>query len=274
MSADRDEELVGARRRIAELEAEITRLHSRLEDERAADDLRTRLAAVGAAGVIGAPTEHQALLEGLVRTAMHVLGARAGSLYLIDEGADELIFEVAFGEKAAPLRGQRIPIGQGIAGWVAATGQALAVADVQQDPRWASEIGRTVGYAPRTMLAMPLLLHDEVTGVLQLLDKEDGTTFSGYGDPRPLRPAGRRCHCPVGDRAQLAGIGEGTDLTRRAATFLDRTEETAEYRDVLRLADLVGGIARQGEAGRRLCLEIVGALAAYLATQANSLSKE
>ncbi|MGN6755065.1 MAG: GAF domain-containing protein, partial [Thermomicrobiales bacterium] len=121
------------RSRIAALEQEVARLRTRLGDERLADELRSRLTAVGALATLTAPAEQGALLEQIVQTAMHVLRARAGSLYLLDEETDELIFEVALGERATPLRGQRIPLGQGIAGWVAATGQAIAVADVQQD---------------------------------------------------------------------------------------------------------------------------------------------
>src|SRR5690348_4743424 len=116
------------RARIAALEQEVARLQARLGDERLADELRVRLTAVGTLATLSAPAEHGALLEQIVQTAMHVLRARAGSLYLLDEESDELIFEVALGERAAPLRGQRIPLGQGIAGWVAATGQAIAVA--------------------------------------------------------------------------------------------------------------------------------------------------
>lgn len=165
-------ELAAARARIAALEAEVARLRARVADEQVVDDLRARLAGVGAVGILRAPSERDDLLEQLVRTAMHVLHARAGSLYLVDEEADELIFEVALGEQAAPLRGQRFPVGQGVAGWVAATGQAIGIGDVQQDQRWSQEIARTVGYAPKTMLAMPLTLRDDVIGVLQLLDKE------------------------------------------------------------------------------------------------------
>ena len=162
-----ESELDAARRRIAALEAEVAALRAATPDaDGVAAELRARLAEVGAASVLAAPPEHTELLEQIVRTAMHVLNARAGSLYLLDEERDELIFEVALGERATPLRGQRVPLGQGVAGWVAATGQALAVADVQQDPRWSQEIGRTVGYMPRTMLAIPLLLRDDVLGVL------------------------------------------------------------------------------------------------------------
>jgi GAF domain-containing protein len=266
-----------ADQRIAALEAEVARLRAQAEDEQFVAELRARLAQAGAAGVLAAPAEHSELLEMLVETAMHVLGARAGSLYLVDEGSEELVFEVALGERAAPLRGQRIPLGQGVAGWVAATGQAIAVSDVQQDPRWAQEIGRAVGYAPKTMLAMPLLLRDRVTGVLQLLDKHGGQPFDA-GDMATLGLFARQAAVAIEQsravrslsallRASLAGLdqrGDLADLAAGAAAFVAHTEESAEYRDTMRLAGLLGEIARQGDAGRRLALDVLAAITSYL----------
>ena len=277
MAQANDGETADGAGRIAALEAEVARLRSRLEDERGADELRVRLAQVGAAGALGAPADHDTLLEGIVQTAMHVLGARAGSLYLVDEETDELIFEVALGAKASTLRGQRIPMGRGIAGWVAATGQLLAVSDVQRDPRWAQEIGQAVDYSPQMMLAMPLLLHDEVTGVLQLLDKESGESFSAE-DMDTLGLFAQQAAVAIAQsgtvrnlgallRAQLAGLAGGGDLSRGATAFLDRTEESAMYRETLQLAETLGRIARSGEAGRRLSLQVAGAIADYLDAQ-------
>ena len=274
----REGELDAARRRIAALESELAALRSATPDaDGVAAELRARLGEVGAASVLAAPPEHTALLEQIVRTAMHVLNARAGSLYLLDEERDELIFEVALGERAAPLRGQRVPLGQGVAGWVAATGQALAVADVQRDPRWSQEIGRTVGYLPRTMLAIPLLLRDDVLGVLQLLDKGGGEPFAA-ADMATLGLFGQQAAVAIDQsrtvhqlsrlvRGLLADLEAPGDLDARAAAFVAEVEGSAEYRRTLALAALVGQIARRGDAGRELALEVTGAIAKYLQAQ-------
>ena len=265
------------RQRISDLEGEVARLRAATADTALVEELRARLAQVGAAGQLTAPTEHSDLLEQIVQTAMHVLGARAGSLYLVDEEGDELIFEVALGERAAPLRGQRLPLGQGVAGWVAATGQALAVADVQQDPRWAQDVGRAVGYAPKTMLAMPLIVHDRVTGVLQLLDKDGGEPFSA-GDMATLGLFANQAAVAIAQsrtvhnltellRVALADIDNEERLVDRLADLAARTEEGAEYRDTLRLATLLGEIARQSDAGRRLSLDVTRAIVTYLRAQ-------
>lgn len=263
--------------RMAELEAEVARLRAQAEDARFVSELRARLAQVGAAGQLAAPSEHSELLEQLVQTAMHVLGARAGTLYLVDESAEELIFEVALGERGEMLRGQRLPLGQGMAGWVAATGQAIAVADVQHDPRWAQSIGRAVGYAPKTMLVAPLLLRDRVTGVLQLLDKDGGQPFSAadmatlglFANQAAVAIAQSRTVRSLRALLQSALMGldqqsELHDLAPRAAAFVAHTEESAEYRDTMDLAGMLGEIARGSDAERRLSLDLARAVVTYL----------
>src|SRR5215471_16096521 len=108
------DELALALEHITELEGQVAQLSAR---NTAAAELRTRLAQLGAAGALVASDEHSDILEQIVQTAMHVLRAQAGSLYTLDESSGELVFEVAMGEHAAPLRGHRLPLGQGIAGW-------------------------------------------------------------------------------------------------------------------------------------------------------------
>lgn len=268
------DDLQGAQARIAELEAEVNRLRRRVDDERTLEDLRARLAQVSAAGTLSAPTEHHELLEQIVQTAMHVLDARAGSLYLVDEERNELIFEVAQGERATSLVGQRLPLGQGLAGFVAATGQSIAVADVQKDPRWAGHVAQAVGYSPKSMLAMPLILRDRVTGVLQLLDKSGGQPFSA-GDMSTLTLFAQQAAVAIALSRTLRSLStlltsllsstaSGDPLAQRAAALVANAEESAEYRDTMELAAMLGEIARRGDADRRLALGITRQITDYL----------
>jgi GAF domain-containing protein len=269
--------LEAAQRRIAELEAENARLRSQSEDVAFVGELRARLAQVGATATLSAPTEHSALLEQIVQAAMHVLNARAGSLYLVEEESEQLVWEVALGDRASTLIGRRIPLGQGVAGWVAATGQAIAVADVQQDPRWAQDVGRAVGYAPKTMLAMPLLLRDRLTGVLQLLDRDGGNPFSA-ADMATLGRFANQAAVAIEQsravrslaalmRAAISDLDQEGGLAERAIAFAERTEDSADYREIVELAGLLGEIARRGDSGRRLSLDVTGAIVTYLRTQ-------
>ena len=274
------DELGPALQHIATLEGEVAQLRAEVEENTAAAELRTLLAQLGAVGVLGASEEHDEILEHIVQTAMHVLGAQAGSLFLTDESSGELVFEVAMGEHAAPLRGQHIPLGQGIAGWVAVSGQAISVADVQQDPLWADEIARTLGYAPRSMLAMPLYLRDHVIGVLQLLDKNGGQPFSA-SDIATLGMFAQQAAVTIEHSRSMFSLSalfrmlltdqdqEGTLATKMTA-FVASTEASAEYHDILRLARLLGMIAHHSDSSRRLCIQVAEAIVNYLHPEVHS----
>jgi hypothetical protein len=95
---------------------EISGLRRRLAEERFAEELKDALTLAASAGEISSPISHSRLLEMIVQTAASVIPSRAASLFLIDEEAEELVFEVALGSKAEEVRKFRIPLGHGIAG--------------------------------------------------------------------------------------------------------------------------------------------------------------
>ena len=266
------------RQRIAELEAEVARLRQADPDGGIGEDLRAVLTQAGAAGVLTAPTAHTDLLDQIVATAAHVLHANAASLFLLDEEAEELVFEVALGEKASEVKKFRVKLGQGIAGFTAATGQAIAVADVARDPRWAQDIGQAVAYVPKTILSVPLLMSDRVIGVLQLLDKygdqpfgaEDMETAGLFANQAAIAIEQSRATQNLTQlmRTALAGTGDmSNDLVMRAIDLAGRTQESAAYRETLKIAATLGEISRRGDAARRLCEQVVGAIHTYLRAQ-------
>ncbi|MFD8496448.1 GAF domain-containing protein [Amycolatopsis sp. NPDC059657] len=119
-----------------------------------------------------APVGLDEQLAAVVATAQHLTGATAGSVALLDGG--ELVFRVATGPGAEGITGVRIPVGRGIAGWAVSSGQAVALDDVSQDPRFARDLAESIGYVPRGIVAIPLDTDDEILGVLELLDPAPG----------------------------------------------------------------------------------------------------
>ena len=109
---------------------------------------KSELQAAVAAGVVGSEESHRALLNAIVDVARSIFGARASSILLLDEAADELVFEAVVGEGEDELLGMRFPAGKGIAGWVLATRTPLVIEDVRTDPRFASDVAEGTGYVP------------------------------------------------------------------------------------------------------------------------------
>jgi len=106
---------------------------------------------------MSAEDEHRALLQSIVEVARAIFSARAASIFLHEEEADELVFEAVAGEGSDNLIGTRFPSSTGIAGWVLVTRQPLVIDDLEQDPRHSRETAQSTGYVPRAMMTVPLL---------------------------------------------------------------------------------------------------------------------
>ena len=137
-----------------------------------------RLHAAVAAGVVGSEEAYRSLLQSIVEVARAIFGARASSIFLLDEATDELVFEAVAGEGADTLIGTRIPSSTGIAGWVLVTRQPLVLEDVTQDPRFARDVAERTGYVPQGMMSVPLLHEERALGVLNVLDRPQQARFT------------------------------------------------------------------------------------------------
>ncbi len=113
-----------------------------------------------------------------------LIGAERCSLFLVDESRSELWSKVARSEGDAPLE-IRIPMGSGIAGAVAASGESVNVPDAYADDRFDRSVDQDTGYRTRNLLCCPILdEHERVFAVAQLLNKKDGAAFAPEDEAR------------------------------------------------------------------------------------------
>ena len=248
---------------------------SNAKNEQSAARLRDALAKAATARTIAAPAGNSDLLQRIVETAAGVISARAAALFLVDETTHDLRFEVALGERAEAVKEIRVPLGHGIAGGVAISGQPMAVSNAQQDERWAAEIGERVGYMPNSILCVPLFYDDAVIGVLELLDKEGAGSFDD-GDIATLSLFANQAAVAIGQsRAQestealvaailRASVADGPNLEDDIRAFSGSLEGDEALRRSLRLAELVHEIGREGEQELEACERILESFAAYL----------
>jgi GAF domain-containing protein len=130
------------------------------------------------AGTAGSEADYAGLLQSIVEVARSIFGARASSIFVLDEATDELVFAAVAGEGSRSLVGTRIPSATGIAGWVLVTRQPLVVENVAADPRFAREAAESTGYVPHGLMAVPLLHEERALGVLEVLDRPQRGAFS------------------------------------------------------------------------------------------------
>ncbi len=137
----------------------------------------TDLNAAVAAAAFGSEERFRALLRSVGEVARAIFAAKASSILLLDEDANELVFEAVVGEGEEHLLGRRFPAGTGVAGWVLATRTPLVIEDVSRDPRFAKEVAEDTGYVPQGLMAVPLLHDEQAVGVLEVLDRQSRFTL-------------------------------------------------------------------------------------------------
>ena len=94
------------------------------------------------------------------------------SLLLVSPAETELTFAIAIGESPETLRGLSVPMGQGVAGWVAKTGNPLIVPDVKQDPTWSAFARAHPEMNIQSIACVPIRSADKTLGVIQLLNSK------------------------------------------------------------------------------------------------------
>lgn len=111
----------------------------------------------------------------ILRTALEVVGAEAGSVLLAEPATKQLVFQHVIGEKTERLKGKFIPWNKGIAGSVFQSGDPSVVPDATLDRRHHAAVDMLTGYQTRDMFTLPLRRWGgEPIGVLQVLNKIEG----------------------------------------------------------------------------------------------------
>lgn len=113
------------------------------------------------------------LLTTIMRLASRVVGAERASLYLLDEKAQELYFDIALG-LPGDVQKMRFKLGEGIAGTCAKESRSIIINDVSTDPRHSKKADSKSGYVTRSLLTCPMIIKGKAIGVVQAINKLDG----------------------------------------------------------------------------------------------------
>lgn len=141
------------------------------------------------AKALAAERDLDALLQLIVRETARVAEADRCSLFLVDREREALYTKVAQGMGD----GQEIhvPLGVGIAGHTAATGELINLANAYEDPRFNRAVDHSTGYRTLSLLCVPMRHDGAIIGVIQVLNKLDGTSFSDEDEELILALAGQ-----------------------------------------------------------------------------------
>jgi signal transduction histidine kinase len=222
--SDRTRELQA---RIEELEAQLAR------SERTVTALRE----VGLA--LGSTLDLDQLLELILNKITELLEADRATLYLLDEQRQRLLSRIIIGDKARSIE---LPVGEGIAGYVAKVGRTVRVKDAYRDKRFQREWDDITGYRTRSILAAPMKNHvGRIIGVVQVLNKHGGTGEFSQHDEELLTALATQAAVSIDNsRLFLSVIQKNMQLVE--------TKEQLEHRvsDLKLLFELESAMGRAG----------------------------
>lgn len=118
------------------------------------------------------------LLNLILNSAVTILNCAAGSLLLVDHETGEYVFEAATGPVGAELVGKRLAPGTGLVGKAVETRQPIIVNDVRRTKDWSEKTDQATGFQTNDLLVVPMIIKDQVTGVIEVLNRRDGLPFN------------------------------------------------------------------------------------------------
>ncbi len=125
------------------------------------------------------------VLRQILQRAYEFVPSESGSILLDDpfrkvasRSDNDLVFIATFGESSRNLVGQRLSARHGIVGRVYQTGTPYLSADVDHDEFFYSQIDQEIGHKTHSIVAVPVYLGKHVCGVLELVNRLEGKSFT------------------------------------------------------------------------------------------------
>ncbi|HEX4575986.1 MAG TPA: sensor domain-containing diguanylate cyclase [Edaphobacter sp.] len=116
--------------------------------------------------------ELEEILGAIMDKMAQFFGPERWSMLMVDEKCSELYYAIAVGENTESLKGLRVPMGEGVAGWVASTGNPLVVPDVALDPHWSAFASKHPDLKIKSIACVPVRSGNKTLGVIQLLNSK------------------------------------------------------------------------------------------------------
>jgi two-component system sensor histidine kinase HydH len=192
--------------------------------------------------LVNSSLDSQEVLNNTLMSVEQWVHAEVSSIFEVDKSKGELFFRLARGAGVEPIKPLRLQIGEGIAGWVAQTEQPLICADPYEDPRFSRQFDKKSGFHTRSILCVPLKSQDRLVGVLEVLNKQGASSFTG--DDLEMLTMLSNMIGPAMENAQLyRRLQEKLDLTVEELQLVE--EKLLQSQRLAALGKLSQGVAHE-----------------------------
>ena len=117
------------------------------------------------------------LIDLILSTALEAVNSNNGSLMLLDEKNNDLVFVHVIGSARENLLNYRLPAGQGIAHWVVASRTPRLVLDARAEPLFSPQVDQLTGFLTISLICVPLYHNQRTLGALEVVNTVSGEPF-------------------------------------------------------------------------------------------------
>ncbi|EQA82589.1 sensor domain-containing diguanylate cyclase [Leptospira alstonii] len=128
--------------------------------------------------IITSSLEQQEVLDAVMEEVRLFFSPENWSLMRYDENSGELFFLIAEGIELNRIRNIRLKSGEGIAGSVAQSKSPIFAEDARNDSRFSRRVDEKTGFETKTIIAVPMIFRGQIYGVIELVNRFDGSSFS------------------------------------------------------------------------------------------------
>jgi signal transduction histidine kinase len=128
--------------------------------------------------LLGSSPNLETFLDTLIAAATELTGCEVASILELDETGGQLQFTSAPWFHRDLLKEVKVPLENSLAGWVLQNGQSLIIPDVAADPRHYKGADQAARFTTRSLLAVPIIYHEEKLGVLEVANKTGNDDYT------------------------------------------------------------------------------------------------
>ncbi|MFH1564117.1 MAG: GAF domain-containing protein [Nitrospirota bacterium] len=174
------------------------------------------------------------ILDQMMEIILKVTLTDAGTLMLLDEVENCLVFKITKGEKAEAIKGYKLKLDEGIAGFVAQTGEPTIIPDVSKEPRFKPEVAKEIDFKTYNILCVPMKIKERIVGVIEVINRLEKEPFS-IDDLDLLTALANQAAIVIENNKLLQ---DSQEAVRRLKTLLEVTDVLGATKDLRSLLDL------------------------------------
>jgi HD-GYP domain-containing protein (c-di-GMP phosphodiesterase class II) len=194
------------------------------------------------------------MLELFMDVVLRTTNSDSGSILLCEPESTDMHFHVVRGPHSAQLKAMRVKAGEGIAGWVAKTGQSVLSEDVSKDHRFNGNIAKQIKVIPQSILAVPLKGKTRMLGVMEIINRSVKKPFS-YDDLSAMESLASQIGMVMENARLFAAHNEEIRRLEALSTASGVVNSTLDLKPLLKLLTEMAAKTLRAEASSILMVD-------------------